>query len=291
MWSEFGWMSAFKASGRLLQTGVLDFAGCGVVHMVGGWAGLAGAVMVGPRIGRFDAQGRPVPLPGHSATLLCLGTFLLWFGWYGFNPGSMLTISTPNAAATVARTAVTTTLAAAGGGLAQLLLSWVQTAQWDMINVCNGLLSGLVSITASAPIVEPWAAVLIGALGGVIFNYGGKLLVRLRIDDPLEAVNMHAFCGAWGLFAVGWLAKPAYVSMTYGADVASVAKGIFYGGNGKLFGAQVREGGRARGGTRVWGGGCGGGATGYSGIAPSWASGHQPHLALVSATTAPPLLT
>lgn len=179
-WAPTGWLST-AASDRLFDTGMIDFAGCGVVHMVGGWAGLAGAYMVGPRTGRFDADGKPIPIAGHSATLLCLGTFLLWFGWYGFNPGSMLVISDPTAAVVVARSAVTTTLSAAGGGLAQMILCWVQTAQWDMINVCNGLLCGLVSITAAAPVVEPWAAVIIGSIGAVLFNYGGKLLLRYRV--------------------------------------------------------------------------------------------------------------
>jgi len=238
-WAADGWLSAFKSSDLFLDTGMIDFAGCGVVHMVGGWAGLAGAYLVGPRIGRFDAEGNPVPMAGHSATLLCLGTFLLWFGWYGFNPGSMLLISNTTAATVVARSAVTTTLSAAGGCLAQLFLCWFQTAQWDMINACNGLLTGLVSITAAAPVVEPWAAVIIGAIGAVIFNYGGKLLLKFKIDDPLEAVNMHAFGGAWGLLVVGFFARTKYVRETFGDLVAAEGKGVFYGGNGKLLGAQI----------------------------------------------------
>jgi len=237
VWDSSGWLSSFKDD-PFLTVGVIDFAGCGVVHMVGGLAGLAGAVLVGPRTGRFDAMGFPINLPGHSATLLCLGTFLLWFGWYGFNPGSMLMISTPAAALVVARSAATTTLSAAGGGIAQLILCRWQSGAWDMINVCNGLLTGLVSITAAAPVVEPWAAVIIGAIGAVIFNYGGKLLLRLQIDDPLEAVNMHAFGGAWGLLAVALFAKDTYVAETFSASVAVNGKGIFYGGY-KLLGSQI----------------------------------------------------
>ncbi|CAG9465648.1 unnamed protein product [Pedinophyceae sp. YPF-701] len=240
-WSPEGWLSPFKDD-PIASTGMFDFAGCGVVHMVGGFAGLMGAWLVGPRIGRFDASGRPMPMPGHSATLLCLGTFILWFGWYGFNPGSALAVVGKDPAALsnlVARAAVTTTMSAAGGAVGALVLVYWQTGAWDLVAVCNGLLCGLVSITAGASVVEPWAAIIMGAIGAVIFNYGGKLLLKLRIDDPLEAVNMHAFCGMWGLVAVGFFAKRTYVRESYGDAVAEHGCGVFYGCDGRLLGMQI----------------------------------------------------
>ena len=185
--ADNGWLGASNTLGpRLFGSGLVDFAGSGVVHLTGGVAGLMGAWIVGPRIGRFDTDGRAVHLPGHSAPLVCLGTFLLWFGWYGFNPGSMLAISGSYEA--VGRVAVCTTLSAAGGALATLLIKFFSTGGvWDLIAVCNGTLAGLVSVTGACATVEPWAALLIGAVGGAVYLASCRLLLALRIDDPLEA--------------------------------------------------------------------------------------------------------
>ncbi|CAG9460414.1 unnamed protein product [Pedinophyceae sp. YPF-701] len=238
VWDGAGWISAFKStgSGPIADSGMIDFAGSGVVHMTGGFAGLIGAIAVGPRTGRFDADGKPVALPGHSATLVTLGTFILWFGWYGFNPGSTLAISSAGTLKVTAHVAVTTTLGAGSAGVTSLFLTYAQTGVWDLLAVCNGLLAGLVSITGPCPVVTAWAAVLIGAIGAFVFNYSCKLLEKLKIDDPLSAAPMHGFCGAWGVFIIGLLAKEDMVADAYGfSDI----KGAFYGGNGKLLGLQI----------------------------------------------------
>jgi len=236
IWDEYGWLSAFKAD-PLWDTGMLDFAGSGVVHMVGGFAGLMGAAIVGPRTGRFDANGRAVAMPGHNASLVVLGTFILWFGWYGFNPGSMLSIIGSDSQEVVARAAVTTTIAAASGGLTAMVLNYTLFHVWDLIAVCNGVLAGLVAITAGCAVVEPWAALIAGALGAITIFGAGKLLLKLKIDDPLEACPMHGFCGALGVIFVGLMAKEEYVLQTYGR--ASSPYGLFYGGGGNLLACQI----------------------------------------------------
>jgi len=220
-----------------MDTGMLDFAGSGVVHMVGGFAGLMGAMVVGPRTGRFDAMGRAVAMPGHNASLVVLGTFILWFGWYGFNPGSMLSIIGTVSQEVVGRAAVTTTIAAASGGVTAMALNYALYHVWDLIAVCNGVLAGLVAITAGCAVVEPWAALLCGACGAVVIHLASKLLLRLRIDDPLEACPMHGFCGAFGVIFVGLMAKEEYVLQTYGRTTSPY--GLFYGGGGKLLGCQI----------------------------------------------------
>jgi Amt family ammonium transporter len=226
---------------------MIDFAGSGVVHMVGGVAGLVGAIAVGPRIGRFDADGKPVTLPGHSATLVVLGTFILWFGWYGFNPGSTLAVADASSLTVTAHTAVTTTLGAASGGVTSLFLVYFLTGVWDLLAVCNGLLAGLVSITAGCSVVQAWAAVLIGFIGAFVFYYSCKLLEKLKIDDPLLAAPMHGFCGMWGVIAVGLLAEESKLRLAYPtnyavenvAAVPRTSKGAFYKGDGRLLGCQV----------------------------------------------------
>lgn len=239
VWSSEGWLSAFNTtSNRFIQTGMIDLAGSGVVHMVGGFAGLVGAWMVGPRVGRFDENGKPVPLPGHSATLVCLGTFMLWFGWYGFNPGSQLAIFGVNNMRSTARAAVVTTIGAGSGGVVNLYLTYFQTGAWDLLACCNGLLAGLVSITGGCSVIDPWAAIIIGGVGTVIFNYGCILLEKLQIDDPLLAAPMHGFCGAWGIFAIGLFCNPRLLLESYGRDNKE-SKGAFFGGDGKLLGAQL----------------------------------------------------
>lgn len=186
----------------LLDQGMIDFAGCSVVHMVGGFAGLAGAVVVGPRFGRFNSEGKPMPMPGHSATLCTLGTFLLWVGWYGFNPGSALGI-TGGLTATVQRCAVTTTISGAVGGVTTLILKKVLDHFFDLLSVLNGILAGLVAITASCAFVDVWAAVIIGAIGACVYVASASLLLHFKIDDPLEAFPIHGATGLWGCIAAG----------------------------------------------------------------------------------------
>jgi len=234
VWSNYGWLSAFKAD-PLMDVGMLDFAGSGVVHMVGGFAGLAGAAVIGPRIGRFDADGKAVAIPGHSSVLVVTGTFILWLGWYGFNPGSALAIV--GGIAIPSRAAVTTTLSGAAAGLTALCIAFLKDGVWDLLAVCNGLLAGLVAVTAGCSVLEPWAAILCGAIGAAVFAGAEQLLVKLRIDDPLSAAPMHGFTGAFGVIWVGLMAKKEYVKEVYGEGAGDW--GLFYGGSGELLGCQI----------------------------------------------------
>ena len=212
IWDTAGWLCNWKTdkdgnADMLNDVGMHDFAGSGVVHMTGGIAGLMGAAIVGPRTGRFDASGRPMAMPGHNAALVVLGTFILWVGWYGFNPGSVLAI-TGEAAVDVARCAVTTTLSAAAGGIGAMVLNYSLYKVWDLVAVCNGCLAGLVSITAGAYVLQPWAAILAGLVGSVVLWASSKLLLKLKIDDPLEAFPVHGACGAWGVHRRRPLRRP-----------------------------------------------------------------------------------
>ena len=235
VWSPTGWLSAWKASGNKaawLNVGVVDFAGCGVVHMVGGAAAGIGATVLGPRIGRFAGEN-PGPIKGHSMPLVVLGTFFLWVGWYGFNPGSTLYLG--GASMIASRVAVTTTLAAASGGVANLFIHYKLSQTYDVAEMCNGILAGLVSITSACPVVEPWAAVVIGPIGAVFYTLGAKLLVKFEIDDAVNATPVHYFAGCWGLLAPALFARPQHMREAYGnADVA----GLFYTGQFNMLGCN-----------------------------------------------------
>jgi Amt family ammonium transporter len=184
-------------------TGFRDFAGSTVVHSIGGWLALIGAIALGPRLGRFAKDGKPVTIPGHSISLTVLGVFILWLGWFGFNPGSQLAIHGGNADV-VSLVAVNTNLAAAAGGLVAMLVAWLFiTKKPDLPTTLNGVLAGLVAITAPCAYVTPAYSILIGAIGGVIVVYGALLLERLKIDDPVSAVPVHLMNGIWGTLAIG----------------------------------------------------------------------------------------
>src|SRR5690606_24802852 len=179
-WDGNGWLSAF-AEDPIGTNGYIDFAGSGLVHMVGGFAALMGAIIVGPRLGKYTSDGRINPIPGHNITLPVLGMFILWFGWYGFNPGSTLGL-TGGFAALAAKVAVTTTLAACAGSTTAALVSKFRTGKYDIGLTINGALGGLVAITAGCATVEPWAAVIMGAVGAVVVIAGVEALDRLKID-------------------------------------------------------------------------------------------------------------
>ncbi|KAI4965954.1 ammonium transporter 1 member 1 [Hordeum vulgare subsp. vulgare] len=245
IWSVDGWASAARTSGPLLfKSGVIDFAGSGVVHMVGGIAGFWGALIEGPRIGRFDHAGRSVALKGHSASLVVLGTFLLWFGWYGFNPGSFVTIlksygppgSIHGQWSGVGRTAVTTTLAGSVAALTTLFGKRLQTGHWNVVDVCNGLLGGFAAITAGCSVVDPWAAVICGFVSAWVLIGLNALAARLKYDDPLEAAQLHGGCGAWGIIFTALFAKRQYVEEIYGPGRPY---GLFLGGGGRLLAAHI----------------------------------------------------
>jgi Amt family ammonium transporter len=194
-WREGGWAYAWD---------VRDFAGSNIVHALGAWCALAGAIMVGPRLGKYNADGSANAIPGHNITVGTLGMFLLWFGWYGFNCGS--TLAQTNGMAFVA---VTTTLSAAAGALAALVTSWVIWGKPDLTMGLNGALAGLVGITAPCGSVAPWAAVLIGLIAGVLVFFSVIFIEKvLKVDDPVGAISVHGTCGAWGTLSVGLFADP-----------------------------------------------------------------------------------
>ena len=188
--------------GWLSQLGFYDFAGSSVVHAVGGFAALGAVLAIGPRIGRY-VDGKPVAKPGHNLAYAGLGVFLLWIGWFGFNGGSQLVFSSAADAEAVANIFVNTNLAAAAGGVAALLLSWALFKKPDISMTLNGVLGGLVSITAGPDVVAGLAAVLAGAIGGVIVVFSVLALDRLRVDDPVGAISVHGVAGLWGTAAVG----------------------------------------------------------------------------------------
>lgn len=190
--------------GWLYQMGFQDFAGSAVVHGVGGFAGLAGAIILGPRIGRF-VEGKSVPIPGHNVTLAGLGVFILWFGWYGFNPGSMLAFQGTGDIDGTMHCALTTTLAAGAGGICATLLSWLMFGKPDLSMGLNGILGGLVGITACCDCMTDWYAIVVGLVSGVLVIAGIMLLDKLKIDDPVGAWPVHGLCGIWGCMAIGIL--------------------------------------------------------------------------------------
>ncbi|KAG7026127.1 Ammonium transporter 1 member 1, partial [Cucurbita argyrosperma subsp. argyrosperma] len=245
-WSPDGWASPSRSNGNLLfETGVIDFAGSGVVHMVGGIAGLWGALIEGPRIGRFEKTGRSVALRGHSATLVVLGTFMLWFGWYGFNPGSFTKILVPYGVgdfygqwSAVGRTAVTTTLAGCTAALTTLFGKRILSGHWNVTDVCNGLLGGFAAITSGCSVVEPWAAVICGFVAALVLISLNKLAEKVKFDDPLEAAQLHGGCGAWGIIFTALFATKEYVNEVYGGEIGR-PHGLFMGGGGKLLAAHL----------------------------------------------------
>ena len=194
---------AWKWGGGFLdQAGFQDFAGSVVVHAVGGFAGLAGAIALGPRLGRFT-DGKSTPLPGQNITFAAIGVFLLWVGWHGFNPGSQLTYGGLDEANATTYIALTTTLAAAAGAVTAMIIAWLAFGKPDVTMALNGVLAGLVSITANCDQVSTTSALIIGVVGGVLVVGGIVALDKLKIDDPVGAWPVHGLCGVWGGLATG----------------------------------------------------------------------------------------
>ena len=221
-WSSSGWLSPFNTNGSFMG-GVIDFAGSGVVHMTGGIAGLCGSYIVGPRINRFNNDMQPIDLPGQSSVFQILGVFILWFGWYGFNAGSTLSISNLYNARDAGRILVTTTLSATTGGISAILIDKKFGSKvWNPVYLSNGILSGLVSITASCVVVQPSVSIIIGFVGSIIY-FGSSyiILYKFNIDDPLDAFSIHGTCGIWGILAAGLFTDPSYSYARGG--------GLFYG--------------------------------------------------------------
>jgi Amt family ammonium transporter len=195
--------------GWLSEIGFFDFAGSGVVHMLGGVAALAGVLIVGPRIGKYDEDGTPRSIPGHSVTLGALGVFILWFGWYGFNAGSTLAAVGQD----IATPAVTTTLAASAGALGAMFTAWIITGKPDVGFTLNGVLAGLVGVTAGTASLSFGGSILVGLIAGVVMVFSVMALEKVGIDDPVGAISVHGTAGLWGLIAVGLLTSDANIGI------------------------------------------------------------------------------
>ncbi|MAS45107.1 MAG: ammonium transporter [Rhodobacteraceae bacterium] len=217
--------ASWKWGGGFLdsQYGFLDFAGSTVVHSVGGWAALAGALILGPRLGKYK-DGRVTPFPGSNLPLATLGTFILWLGWFGFNGGSQLALGSVGDAADVSRIFVNTNTAAAGGAVAAMILTQVVYGKIDLTMVLNGALAGLVSITAEPLTPTLGMATIIGAVGGVIVVFAVPMLDRMKIDDVVGAIPVHLFCGIWGTLAVLLTNSDATIG---GQVISIVIVGVF----------------------------------------------------------------
>ena len=225
MW---GGLAGEGSAGWLEGLGFHDFAGSTVVHSVGGWIALAGAIALGPRIGKYRHDGTANPIPGHSLVLGTLGVFLLWIGWFGFNPGSYT-----EGVGSIGRVAMTTNLAACAGTVAALATAWAIMGKPDLTMALNGSLAGLVAITAPCDLVTANAAIAIGLVAGVLVVLSVFALDKAHVDDPVGAVSVHCVNGVWGTLAVGLFAAP--VAAGYGND----APGLLYGGGLRLLGVQA----------------------------------------------------
>ena len=225
MW---GSLAGEASQGWIEALGFHDFAGSTVVHSVGGWIALAGAIALGPRIGKYHANGKPNPIPGHSLVLGTLGVFLLWIGWFGFNPGSYTA-----GIGSIGRVAMTTNLAACAGTIAALVTAWAIMGKPDLTMALNGSLAGLVAITAPCDLVTANASIVIGLVAGVLVVFSVFALDKVHIDDPVGAVSVHCVNGVWGTLAVGLFAAPT--ACGYGNELV----GLFYGGGVKFLGIQL----------------------------------------------------
>ncbi len=198
VFGSWAWGSLFNGKGWLEGLGFIDFAGSTVVHSVGGWAALAGAIVLGPRIGKYTKDGQIKPILGHNMPLAALGVFILWLGWFGFNPGS-----TTAANKDIAMIFVNTNLAAASGAILAMFTSWIKFGKPEIGMSLNGALAGLVAITSPCASVSPLSAVIIGAAAGVIVVLSVLFFDKIRVDDPVGAISVHGVCGAWGTLAAG----------------------------------------------------------------------------------------
>jgi Amt family ammonium transporter len=230
VWGPGGWLAT-------MDTPFRDFAGSTVVHTIGGFIALAGAITLGPRLGRrFRRDGGGMP-PGHDMTIAAIGGVILWFGWYGFNPGS--TLSALDAAG-IGRVATNTTLAAASGGLVALFIVYFRIKKWDTGLTINGFLGGLVAITCPCYWVNSFGAICIGGIAAIVVVFGVDLIEWWRVDDPIGAVAVHGFCGIWGTLSLGLFATGQYgVPGQTGADTSTVVDGLLWGGGFKQLGAQI----------------------------------------------------
>jgi ammonium transporter, Amt family len=224
VWSPDGWLFAL---------GMQDFAGSTVVHYQGALAGLAGALLLGPRIGKFGHDGKPNAIPGHNMAYTTLGVIILWFGWFGFNPGSTLSVDF-GGVGFFAYVALNTNLAAAAGVLGAVVTSWLVIKKPDLSMMLNGAVAALVAITAACAFVAPWAAIVIGLVAGAIVVIGVLAVERAGIDDPIGALSAHGMAGVWGTLALGFLTLPRQAE-----TLATGGPGLLYGGGLHQLGVQL----------------------------------------------------
>jgi Amt family ammonium transporter len=224
IWSPDGWLFA---------RGMQDFAGSTVVHYQGALAGLAGALLLGPRLGRFGSDGKSNPIPGHNMAFTTLGVIILWFGWFGFNAGSTLSVDF-GGLGFFAYVALNTNLAAAAGVIGAVAISWAVMRKPDLSMMLNGAIAALVAITAACAFVAPWGALVIGFGAGAIVVFGSQLVERARIDDPVGAIAAHGMAGVFGTLALGFLAMPSMAD-----KLATGQGGLLYTGSAAQLGTQA----------------------------------------------------
>ncbi len=239
-WGPDGFLVTMGSAGNFLPSigmGFHDFAGSTVVHTIGGFIALAGAIVLGPRLGRKFKRDGGGPMLPHDLTIAASGGLLLWFGWYGFNPGSTLSAMDFEG---IGRVAANTTLAACAAGLTAMAYGYILSKKWDVSFTVNGFLAGLVAITCPCYWVSPTGSIALGAIAGVVVILGIELLEWLRIDDPIGAVPVHGMCGIWGTLSLGFFACGKYgVTGTLAPDNSAPLTGLFYGGGFQLLIAQA----------------------------------------------------
>jgi Amt family ammonium transporter len=239
-WGPDGFLATMGSKDGFLPSlgiGFHDFAGSTVVHTIGGFIALAGAIALGPRLGRTFKRDGGGPMLPHDLVIAASGGLILWFGWYGFNPGSTLSAMDFQG---IGRVAANTTLAACAGGLSALFFAYPKTKKWDLSFTVNGFLAGLVAITCPCYWVNPTGSIIIGAVAGVVVVLGIDLLEWLRIDDPIGAVPVHGFCGIWGTWSLGLFATGQFgATGPISPDVSAPLRGLFYGGGIQVLSAQI----------------------------------------------------
>lgn len=227
-----GWLATMGANGAI------DFSGSCVVHGVGGAVALVGAIMTGPRRGRFDEDGTVVPMPGHNQLLATTGVLILWAGWFAFNFVSVAALKGGNQAIVAGHIAYTTCLAGSAAALASFATRRIAGEPYSLSELSNAVLGGLVAITGSCNVVTGYAAVIIGAVAAFVYESSARLLLRLKIDDAIGAAPVHLFCGVWGMISVGLFATEEFVELSYPGR-AYAAYGLLYGGGAEQLGIQL----------------------------------------------------
>jgi len=222
VFGAWAWGGLFNGSGWLEGLGFIDFAGSTVVHSVGGWAALAGALVVGPRVGKYAADGTPRAIPGHSLPLAALGVFILWLGWFGFNAGSTTAGSTA-----IALIAMNTFLAAGAGAATAMAVTWIDTGTPDATMTLNGVLGGLVGITAGCATLTGPFAILTGAVAGLLVVYATRF-IETYVDDPVGAIAVHGVCGAWGTLAAGLFDASGFSLSQVGVQALGIAAAFLW---------------------------------------------------------------